>query len=156
MAVFSPFIQVRIYFGYGHTFISTLGIEELRNLLFNKLIFQSADSSTRLLTHWIIDNSIDKHNNRSAVPKISILNALFTGLTIESFANIQPNHSDFQIFAQLDRIKHPYFRIFPRVFRSAVWVQSGFSHDFCCNKLIQHCASVIICRMFTRTQQGVF
>ena len=86
MAVFSPFIQVRIYFGYGHTFISTLGIEELRNLLFNKLIFQSADSSTRLLTHWIIDNSIDKHNNRSAVPKISILNALFAGLTIKSVA----------------------------------------------------------------------
>ncbi len=99
MAEFSPFIQVRIHFGYGHPYISTLGIEELRNLLFNKLIFQSADSSTRLLTHWIIDDSINKHNNRSAVPKISILNALFAGLPINSFANIQSNHSDFQIFA---------------------------------------------------------
>lgn len=99
MAVFSPIIQVRIHFVYGHPYISTLGIEELRILLFNKLTFQSVDSSTRLLTHWIIDNSIGKHNNRSAVPKISILNALFAGLTIESFANIQSNHSDFQIFA---------------------------------------------------------
>lgn len=85
--------------GHGHSYMSTLGIEELRDLLFNKLIFQSADSSTRLLLHWIIDDLIDKHNNRSAVPKISILNALFAGLTIESFANIQSNHSDFQIFA---------------------------------------------------------
>lgn len=99
MAEFSPFIQVRIHFGNGHPYISTLGIKELRNLLFNKLIFQSADSSTRLLLHWIIDNSIDKHNNRSAVPKISILNALFAGLPIKSFANIQSNHSDSQIFA---------------------------------------------------------
>ena len=99
MAVFSPFIQVRIHFGHGHPYISTLGIEELRNLLFNKLTFQSVDSSTRLLIHWIIDNSIDKHNNRSAVPEISILNALFAGLTIKFFANIQSNHSDFQIFA---------------------------------------------------------
>ena len=88
MAVFSPFIQVRIYFGYGHTFISTLGIEELRNLLFNKLTFQSVDSSTRLLIHWIIDNSVDKHYNRSVVPKISILNALIAGLSIKFFANI--------------------------------------------------------------------
>ena len=139
MAVFSPFIQVRIYFGYGHTFISTLGIEELRNLLFNKLIFQSADSSTRLLTHWIIDNSIDKHNNRSAVPKISILNALFAGLTIKSFANIQSNHSDFQIFASLDRIKHPYFRIFPRVFHFLSCLRADKSHNFCSNKPIPHC-----------------
>ena len=99
MAVFSPFIQVRIHFGHGHLYISTLGIEELRNLLFNKLFFQSVDSSTRLLIRWIIDDLINKHNNRSAVPKISILNALFAGLPIESFANIQPNHSDFQIFA---------------------------------------------------------
>lgn len=99
MAVFSPFIQVLIHFGYGHPYINTLGIEELRNLLFNKLIFQSADSSTRLLMHWIIDDLIDKHNNISAVPKISILNALFAGLPIKSFANIQSNHSDFQIFA---------------------------------------------------------
>jgi len=99
MAEFSSIIQVRIHFGNGHPYISTLGIEVLRNLLFNKLTFQSVDSPIRLLLHWIIDDSIDKHNNRSAVPKISILNALFTGLTIESFANIQPNHSDFQIFA---------------------------------------------------------
>ena len=99
MAVFSPFIQVRIHFGHGHPYISTLGIEELRNLLFNKLIFQSADSSTRLLIYWIIDDLIDKHNNISAVPKISILNALFAGLSIKFVANIQSNHSDFQIFA---------------------------------------------------------
>lgn len=150
MAVFSPFIQVRIYFGYGHTFISTLGIEELRNLLFNKLIFQSADSSTRLLTHWIIDNSIDKHNNRSAVPKISILNALFAGLTIKSFANIQSNHSDFQMFASLDRIKYLYFRIFPLVFLLLFWCRADESHNFCGKKPIQHSKqSVIICRMFT-------
>ena len=137
MAVFSPFIQVRIYFGYGHTFISTLGIEELRNLLFNKLIFQSADSSTRLLTHWIIDNSIDKHNNRSAVPKISILNALFAGLPIKSFANIQSNHSDFQIFASLDRIKHPYFRIFLRVFSRLFWLHADKSHNFVATNLLR-------------------
>lgn len=37
MAEFSPFIQVRIHFGYGHPYISTLGIEELRNLLFNNI-----------------------------------------------------------------------------------------------------------------------
>ena len=139
MAVFSPFIQVRIYFGYGHTFISTLGIEELRNLLFNKLTFQSVDSSTRLLIHWIIDNSIDKHNNRSAVPKISILNALFAGLTIKSFANIQSNHSDFQIFASLDRIKHPYFRILPLVFHRLSWLHADKSHNFCGNKPIPRC-----------------
>ena len=99
MAVFSPFIQVLIHFGDGHPYISTLGIEELSNLLFNKLIFQSADSSTRLLIYWIIDDLIDKHNNISAVPKISILNALFAGLSIKFVANIQSNHSDFQIFA---------------------------------------------------------
>ena len=68
--------------------MSTLGIEELRNLLFNKLTFQSVDSSTRLLIHWIIDNSVDKHYNRSVVPKISILNALIAGLSIKFFANI--------------------------------------------------------------------
>ena len=88
MAEFSSIIQVRIHFGNGHPYISTLGIEELRNLLFNKLTFQSVDSSTRLLIHWIIDNSVDKHYNRSVVPKISILNALIAGLSIKFFANI--------------------------------------------------------------------
>ena len=99
MAEFSPIIRERIHFGNGYLYISTLGIEELRNLLFNKLTFQSVDSSTRLLIHWIIDNSVDKHYNRSVVPKISILNALIAGLSIKFFANIQSNHSDFQIFA---------------------------------------------------------
>lgn len=94
-----PIIQVRIHFGYGHPYISTFGIEELRDLLFNKLTFQSVDSLTRLLIRWVIDDSIDRHDNISAVPKISILNALFAGLPIKSFANIQSNHSDSQIFA---------------------------------------------------------
>ncbi|ROT03124.1 hypothetical protein EEL42_12655 [Muribaculaceae bacterium Isolate-100 (HZI)] len=88
MAEFSPIIRERIHFGNGYLYISTLGIEELRNLLFNKLTFQSVDSSTRLLIHWIIDNSVDKHYNRSVVPKISILNALIAGLSIKFFANI--------------------------------------------------------------------
>ena len=88
MAEFSPIIQVRIHFSYGHPYISTLGIEELRILLFNQLAFQSANSSIRLLLHWIIDDLIDKHNNRSAVPKISILNALIAALSIKFFANI--------------------------------------------------------------------
>ena len=139
MAVFSPIIQVRIHFGYGHPYMSILGIDDLRNLLFNKLTLQSVDSSTRLLMHWIIDNSKDKHKNRSAVPKISILNALFAGLTIKSFANIQSNHSDFQIFASLDRIKHPYFRILPLVFHRLSWLHADKSHNFCGNKPIPRC-----------------
>lgn len=46
-----------------------------------------------------INYSIDKTDGRRIVPKISILNVLEVGLSIEHVAKLLPELLDFQIFA---------------------------------------------------------